>query len=294
MWYFRAMPSTGRPSLPLDRLRGRIGRFRRVVVAYSGGVDSALVYAVAREVLGDAAVAVTAVSPSLARAELEAARETAARIGGRHVLIDSGEVQDERYRENTPLRCYFCKTEVYGLLTAWAREHGYEAVLDGTNLDDTRDPRPGRKAAREHGVTTPLLDAGFTKEEVRAAARELGLPVWDKPAMACLSSRIPYGTRVTPELLARVEAAEEVLRRAGLSRSRLRHHGEVARIEVEPDEIPRVIEARESIAAQVRALGYTWVALDLDGYRMGSMNEARGEPRRADEHGSHAPAFHPE
>lgn len=270
----------------LDRLRRLIGRHRRVVVAYSGGVDSALVYAVAREALGDGAVAVTAVSPSLPRAELEAARALAGRIGGRHVLLESGEVADERYQENTPLRCYFCKHEVYGLLARWAREHGYDAVLDGTNLDDTHDPRPGRKAAREHGVVTPLLEAEFTKDDVREAARALGLAVWDKPAMACLSSRVPYGTRVTAELLARIEAAEDALRELGFAHSRLRHHGAVARIEVDPADFARVLERRETIAARIRELGYSWVALDLDGYRAGSMNEGRDGP--------HTPSFHPE
>ena len=260
----------------LARLGERLAALERVVVAYSGGVDSALLYAVARQRLGDGAVAATAASASVPRAELAAARQLAAAIGGRHVVLESRELEDPRYQENTDLRCYFCKSGVYELLWDWARQNGFAAVVDGTNLDDTGDDRPGREAARERGVISPLVVCGFTKEEVRAAARHLGLAVWDKPAMACLASRVPFGTRVTPEVLGQVERAEDVLREMGLGQFRVRHHGEVARLEVEPADFARLLAARDRVVAGLRAAGYLYVALDLAGYRTGSLHEARG------------------
>jgi uncharacterized protein len=263
----------------------------RVAVAFSGGIDSTVVYALARRRLGNGAVAVTAVSPSLPADELAKARELVAEIGGEHVLLESHEVEDPRYLENSPLRCYFCKNEVYGLLAAWAREHGYDAVLDGTNADDRHDPRPGRKAAREQGIVSPLLEAGIGKEEVRAAARRLGLSNWDKPAMACLASRIPYGTRITEENLSTVERAERLLRGLDIRQARVRHHGEIARIEIAEPDFGKVIEAREKIVAGMRALGFTYVALDLAGYRSGSLNEMTTAKR---DDGQRSLAFHPD
>jgi uncharacterized protein len=248
------------------------------VIAYSGGVDSTFLAKLAYDTLGGKALAVTAVSPSLAAAELEDAKVLAARIGVRHVLINSNELSDARYLANQADRCYFCKHEVYGLLVNYAGEHGFQAVLDGTNVDDMRDPRPGRKAAREYGVLSPLADVGFTKAEIREASRSLGLPTADKPSMACLSSRVPYGTPITIESLRQIEEAERLLRGLGLGQLRVRHHRDTARIEVDPGDFPAVIEKRDEIVAGLKALGYVYVALDLEGYRTGSMNKALKAP----------------
>ncbi len=256
----------------MERLQAQIRPIHRAAVAFSAGVDSTLLFAVVYRLLGENAVALTAVSPSLPRADREESIALASRIGGRHVLVDSHEMEDPRYAENTDLRCYFCKTEVYGLLAAWAAEHGYEALFDGTNFDDLHDVRPGRKAAREHGVKSPLLEAGLGKLEVRALARSLELPNWDKPAMACLSSRVPHGTAVTAPLLARIEQAEEWVRRLGIAQVRVRHHGEVARVEVEKPDIPRLFAQSDALAARLRELGWTHTQIDPDGYRTGSLN----------------------
>ncbi len=278
----------------IGRLRGLLAQMRRAVVCFSGGVDSGYLLAEAVAVLGRDAVALTAVSPSLAAEEGEDARRLAERLGARHLLVETHEVDDPRYAANPVNRCYFCKSEVYGKAVERARALEIGHVLDGFNVDDRDDLRPGRKAARELGVRSPLDELGFTKADIRAAARGIGLPVWDKPALACLSSRFPYGTEITPARLAQVARCERVLRRMGFRVYRVRYHDSVARIEVAPEEIPRLVDAdvRTQIMREFRDAGFDYVSVDLQGYRSGSLNDAvvggrRGAvtvaaPRRAD------------
>lgn len=243
------------------------------IVAFSAGVDSTFVAAAAFDALGERALAVTGVSPSIPATEVEEARELARSIGIRHELIDTLEMDRPGYVENSPQRCYHCKTELYSILASMAREHGFVFVLDGCNLDDLGDHRPGRVAAAEHGVRSPLIEAELTKDEIRALSRERGLPTWDKPAMACLSSRIPYGTPVTIDALDRIEEAEAFLRTLGLRQLRVRHHGDVARIEVEANDVNALVERREEVVERLKELGYRYVTVDLAGFRSGSMNE---------------------
>ncbi len=262
-----------------DRMREAVRRTGGAVVAFSAGVDSTLVLAVAREVLGDRAVALTAHSPSVPRAEREEAARLAARLGARHVVVESREGDDPRYQENSPERCYFCKSELYRLCEAERARLGLAVVLDGFNADDRGDHRPGHRAAGERGVSSPLAEAGLGKEEVRAWSEAYGLPTWDKPQMACLASRIPYWTPVTPERLARIEAAEAAVRAYGLRQFRVRDHGDVGRLEVAADEMEHAFARREQLAEAVRAAGFRVAALDLEPFRSGRMNEVAGVRR---------------
>jgi pyridinium-3,5-biscarboxylic acid mononucleotide sulfurtransferase len=259
-----------------EQVKEIVRRTEGALVAFSAGVDSTLVLAVAREVLGDRAVALTAHSASVPQAERAEARALAARLGARHLEVESREGEDPRYLENSPERCYFCKSELYRLCEASAAELGLPAVLDGFNADDRRDHRPGHRAAAERQVRSPLAEAGLTKEEVRAWSEAYGLPTWDKPQMACLASRIPYGTPVTPQRLARIEQAEAGVRAAGLRQFRVRDHGDVGRVEVAAEELEAAFARRKEIAAAVRGAGFALAALDLEPFRSGRMNEVAG------------------
>ena len=254
-----------------------------LIVAYSGGVDSAFLAAVASDVLGSGALAVTADSPSLAPSELRDAVALAEELGLNHRVIKTREVEREDYQANTPNRCFFCKDELYTHLAGFASAEGYSWVANGTNVDDLGDFRPGQNAAKEYGVISPLVEAGLQKSEIRQLSRDMGLPTWDKPAQACLSSRIPYGSRVTVEALTRIGKAEEHLRSLGFRQLRVRHHDSVARIEIGPEDFSTLLkdEIRQDITRYFRTIGYAYVTMDLEGFRSGSMNEVLGMGQRA-------------
>ncbi len=265
----------GPTGVSYDRLVEKLRGLRGAVVAFSGGVDSSLLLAAAVDALGDRALAVTACSPSYPARERERAVEIARSIGARHVLFDSDELDDPRYRANPPDRCYYCKGALFRELRAMADEQGLPALLDGESRDDAADFRPGSRAAREAGVRSPLAELGLRKDDVRRLSRERGLPGWDRPACACLASRIPYGVEITAEHLARIGVAEEAILALGFTVVRVRDHGDVARVELGSDEIDRALRPgiRSAISAACRAHGFAYAAIDLDGYRTGSLNE---------------------
>ncbi len=256
----------------IDELEALIRPLGSVVVAFSGGVDSSVVSALAARALGARSLAITAVSPALASGELDAACTVAAAIGIEHRTIRTEELGREGYRRNDELRCYSCKTELYGRLLTLARRDGYAAILSGANADDMGDWRPGLRAAAEHGVRHPLLEAGVGKDEVRALARELGLPSAERPASPCLASRLPYGTEVTPAALARVDGAEQALKALGFHVLRVRHYGDLGRIELAADELPRALANPEPVLAAVREAGYLRAQISETPFRSGSLN----------------------
>lgn len=251
-----------------------------VIVAFSGGVDSTFVASVCADVLGPRALAVTGVSPSVPATEVEEAKSLAQRLGIAHELVSTYEGDNADYVANSPNRCFHCKTELYSLLSNMAEERGFAAVVDGANLDDTGDHRPGRKAAADHGVRSPLIEAQLGKAEIRELSKERGLPTWDKPAMACLASRIPYGLPVTVQALGQVEAAEAFIRNLGIRELRVRHHDDTARIETDNEGMLVLFEQREAVVDWLKKLGYKYVAMDLAGYRSGSLNEVLSRSAR--------------
>jgi len=253
----------------LQSLRELIGDLGSCVVAFSGGVDSTLVLKVAHDLLGDRAIAVTALSESLPNGELEDAAQLARTIGAHHVVLRTFETQNPDYLANGANRCYFCKMEMYTRVKSFAQGEGIAVVLDGLNLDDLQDRRPGRAAAIEQGVVSPLVDAGLDKAEVRDLSRQMQLPTWDKPALACLSSRIPHGTPITLQSLTQVDRAEAFLKKLGAGQVRVRHHGDTASIEVEPRDFTLMRARANEIAQQLKSLGFLNVVLDPDGYRTG-------------------------
>ena len=255
------------------RLKEIIAGFDSAITAFSAGIDSSLVAFVAHQVLGDRALAITSGSLSLKRADLALARQLAAQWGMAHRVVMTDEIAKADYRANPTNRCFHCKTSLYTLLSAVSDKDKYSVVLNGTNLDDLGDHRPGLVAADDHAVRSPLVEAGFHKADVRELARRLGLPNAEKPQAACLSSRFPYGTAITEALLAQVEQAEELLADIGLTQFRVRHHGDVARLEVMPDDMPMLLQRRQEIESKMKSFGYLYVTLDLGGFRSGSLND---------------------
>lgn len=265
-----------------NRLKASLKKMDRVIIAYSGGVDSAFLLKSASVSGMQDIIAVTGMSASVPDEELSFAKELASSLQVTHRCITTDELQDENYANNPPDRCYYCKKDLFTKLRRIAKDEGIPFILDGTNADDAHDWRPGRRAAREEGIVSPLLDAGLSKDEIRALSRDLGLPTWDKPATPCLSSRFPYGRKITAEALSRVGRAESYLRKIGIRELRVRDHGETARIEVHPKDFKIFLDdtVREKIISHMKSIGYKNITLDLQGFRSGGLNEEVRKSRK--------------
>jgi len=260
-------------NVKLERLKDILRQMESILVAYSGGVDSALLLKVACDTLGDKVLAVTADSPTYPAQELDFAQKIAARLGVRHKIIKTQELKDKNFIANPVNRCYFCKGELFGRLKKIARQAQLSFVVDASNIDDKKDYRPGNMAKKELNIRSPLQEAGLTKVDIRRLSKRLGLITWDKPSLACLASRVAYGIRISPGLLARIEQAETYLKRLGFRQVRLRHYNGLCRIEVLKEDVSRLIDRREKIAKKLKGLGYNYITVDLEGYRSGSLNE---------------------
>lgn len=269
------------PVSKYDALLEHLSDYESLLVAYSGGVDSTLLAVAAHVVLGDRCIAALALSDTYPQSEVDFARDVARDLGLRLIEVETHELVDPRFRANGPDRCYHCKAELFGMLKTVADSRGLSCVADGSNADDAHDYRPGARAARELGVVSPLRDVGLTKSDIRQIAAMLSLPNWDKPSMACLASRFPYGEEITEERLSQVASAESSLRELGLRQFRVRAHGDVARLEVEPGEMQQAWEIREQVSSAIKKAGFAFAAQDLEGYRTGSLNETlpAEEPR---------------
>jgi pyridinium-3,5-biscarboxylic acid mononucleotide sulfurtransferase len=268
----QAQLSAGEKELLLQK---QLAEFPSLIIALSGGADSAYLAWAAHRAIGERALSVTALSPSYSAHDRSVVEDFVRRIGVRHEFIETHEMENPKYRANAADRCYFCKDELFNVLDVMAEERGFAAIAYGVNADDTLDFRPGHRAATEHRVLAPLLDAGLHKAEIRTLSQRAGLPTWDRPASACLASRLPYGIEVTPERLALIERGEAALRDLGFRQFRVRLHEKLARVEIAPEEMPRAVspEMASAIASRLKTAGFTYVALDLEGYRQGSLNE---------------------
>lgn len=257
----------------LEKLRRILKEMDKAVLAYSGGTDSTFLLKVAHDVLGKNVIAVTATSSTYPRQELGQAKQLAKNIGANHKIIKSEETKNKKFSKNTPNRCYYCKRELFSKIKKIAAAHNINYIIDGTNVDDAKDYRPGAKALMEQGIRSPLREAGFTKKEIRNLSREMKLDSWNKPAQACLASRFPYRTKITKERLKQVERAESYLSKLDLNQIRVRHHNDIARIEVTEDDFRKILKDAGKIVQQFKKLGFIYITLDIEGYRTGSLNE---------------------